>query len=142
MKKAILYLGAVLILLAIGGCGLISTGAGTDLNGTAWSLESYGGTSVISGTTMTAKFVEGEINGSTGCNMYFGSYQSKGNQLTINDMGWTEMACMDPEGVMDQEMDIMTMLSATVSFEIENETLRLQTEDGDELVFSSIDLEN
>jgi len=142
MKKAILYLGAFLILLAIGGCGLISNGSGVDLNGTAWSLVSYGGTSVISGTNMTAKFNQGEINGSTGCNMYFGSYQSKADQLTISEMGWTEMACMDPEGVMDQEMDIMSMLSTTVSYEVEGETLRLQTEDGDELVFSSTDLEN
>lgn len=142
MKKAILYLSIILILLVIGGCGVISDGTGPDLNGTAWSLETYGGRSVITGTTMTAKFVDGEINGSTGCNMYFGSYQSKGDRLTIDGMGWTEMACMDPEGVMEQEMDIMSLLATTVGFEIEGETLRLQTEGGEELVFNSVDLEN
>jgi heat shock protein HslJ len=142
MKKAIYYLATILILLAISGCGIIPGGAEADLDGTAWSLISYGGTNVISGTNMTAKFNQSEINGSTGCNTYFGSYQSKGDQLTIKEMGWTEMACMDPEGVMEQEMDIMSLLSKTVSFEIEGETLRLQTEGGEELVFSSVDLDN
>jgi heat shock protein HslJ len=142
MKKAILILTSVLILLAVGACGLIPGETGADLNRTAWSLESYGGTSVISGTTMTAKFVDGEINGSTGCNMYFGSYENKGNQLTIKEMGWTEMACMEPEGVMAQEMDIMSLLSTTVSFKIEGETLRLQTESSEELIFNKIELEN
>lgn len=139
MKKSILFLGVLLISLALSSCGLFNGGSGADLRGTAWTLESYGGKSLISDTTMTANFESGEVSGSASCNHYFGSYQIKGDQITVEGLGWTEMACMDPEGIMEQEQTIMSLLSKAVSYGIDGGELRLQLESGEELIFLSLD---
>ena len=139
MKKSFLILGAILISLALSSCGLFTGGSGADLNGTAWTLESYGGESLIIDTNMTANFESGEVSGSASCNHYFGSYQTKGDQITVEGLGWTEMACMDPDGIMEQEQTIMSLLSKAVSYGIEGGKLRLQIESGEELIFLSLD---
>ena len=129
----------MLISLALSSCGLFSGGSGADLNGTAWTLESYGGKSLISDTTMTANFESGEVSGSASCNHYFGAYQLKGDQISVEGLGWTEMACMNPDGIMGQEQTIMSLLSKAVSYGIESGKLRLQIESGEELIFLSLD---
>lgn len=139
MKKSIFILGALLISLALSSCGLFSGGANAELNGTSWTLESYGGKNLISDTAMTANFESGEISGSASCNHYFGSYRVQGDQFSVEGLGWTEMACMDPEGIMEQEQTIMSLLSTAISFNIEGEKLFLQVESGEELIFSALD---
>lgn len=139
MKKITFILGALLVLLTLSGCGIFAGSGGgseADLDGTSWTLESYGGKALLDGTAMTARFLLGEITGTTSCNQYFGAYQAEGDQLTIKDLGWTEMACMDPEGIMDQEQDIMALLSDTASYEMDGAALRLITATGEELIFS------
>jgi heat shock protein HslJ len=84
---------------------------------------------------MTAEFSGGEIRGSASCNQYFGGYKITGNQISIEGLGWTEMACMDPEGIMEQEIDIMTLLTNVVSFQMEGGKLTLVVESGEELIF-------
>lgn len=145
MKKINITLGAILILLALSGCGIggnSAAGSEADLSGTSWTLESYGGKSLLDETAMTARFLLGEITGTTSCNQYFGAYQAKGDQLTIEDLGWTEMACLNPEGIMEQERDIMALLSDTASYELEGDTLRLQTSTGEVLNFTPADQDN
>lgn len=139
MKRPIIFLGAVLILLTLSGCGIFSGGSEADLNGTSWTLESYGGKNLINDTAMTADFQSGEVSGSASCNHYFGSYKLKGNQITVEGLGWTEMACMNPEGIMEQESAIMSMLSQAASYSIEGGKLHIQIEGGEELVFLSLD---
>ena len=135
MKKVILFTGILLITLAVSACAGATGGSEADLNGTAWTLESYGGKDLLSETTMTANFSSGEINGSASCNQYFGAYEIKGDQITLEGLGWTEMACLNPEGIMEQESAIMALLSKAVSYQIEGGKLSLQTAGGEELVF-------
>ncbi|RLD01708.1 MAG: hypothetical protein DRI46_03115 [Chloroflexi bacterium] len=139
MKKSIVILGSILISLVLSSCGIFSEGSGANLNGTTWTLESYGGKSLIGNTAMTANFKSAEISGSTGCNHYFGAYQTKGDQITVEGLGWTEMACMDPEGIMKQEQTIMSLLSRATSYRIEGSKLYLQIASGEELIFLSLD---
>ncbi len=139
MKRTSTLIAVIFIMLALGGCGIVPGGSETDLNGTAWTLESYGGKSLIGDSAMTATFEAGEVSGSASCNHYFGSYKINGDQITVDGLGWTEMACMDPEGIMEQESTIMAMLSTTVSYKIEEGRLHLQLEGGEELVFSPLD---
>lgn len=136
MKKNILIIGAILLILILGGCGIFS---GDDLSGTSWTLESYGGNNLISDTAMTAVFESGEVSGSASCNHYFASFQAKGNQITIEGLGWTEMACMNPDGIMEQESTIMTMLGKSVSYLMEGGKLKIQIEGGEELIFIPLD---
>jgi len=139
MKRTFGLITAVFVLLALSGCGLLTGGSGNDLHGTFWTLESYGGKSLLIDTRMTASFESGEISGSASCNHYFASYQAKGNQISIAGVGWTEMACMDPEGIMEQESTIMSMLSKAISYSIEGGKLHLQIESGEVLVFLPIE---
>jgi len=138
MRKSTALTAAFLITITLTSCGILPVGSEAELNGSAWILESYSGRGVIPNTTMTAFFEAGEIRGSASCNTYFGSYQSKGDQLKVEGLGWTEMACMDPTGVMEQEQEIMALLSKTVSYSIEGEKLHLQTEAGGELIFTAL----
>lgn len=139
MKRTVLFFGGIVILLVLSGCGVLSGGSNAELTGTSWTLESYGGKELISGSAMTAEFESGEIGGSASCNHYFGSYKTSADQITIEGLGWTEMACMDPEGIMEQESNIMSMLGKSVSYLIEGGKLRIQIESGEELVFVPLD---
>jgi len=115
--------------------GLIACSTGTGeamLEGTAWVLESYGEPgnlkAVIADTEITAEFVSDEetVKGSAGCNSYFGSYELKGSQLSIpGPIGATEMYCMEPEGVMDQEQEFLAVLQLAESYEIDGEELKI-----------------
>ena len=125
----------ILSLLLIVVLGLIacSTGTGEDiLEDTRWVLESYGEPgnlkALIADTEITAEFVSAEetVKGSAGCNSYFGSYELKGSQLSIpGPIGATEMYCMEPEGVMDQEQEYLAALQLAASYEIDGNELQI-----------------
>ena len=78
-----------------------------DLAGTSWIVTGYNNgkqavTSVINGTTVTAKFgSDGNVSGSGGCNSYSASYTTNGKKtIKIGPAISTQMACAQPEGVM------------------------------------------
>ncbi|MFC1981404.1 YbaY family lipoprotein [Chloroflexota bacterium] len=103
------------------------------LEDTRWILISYGEPkylrSVLPNTEITMEFVSVEktVKGSAGCNSYFGSYEVEGDQLSIpGPIGVTEMYCMDPEGVMDQEQDYLATLQLAESYDIDGNELRIQ----------------
>jgi len=102
------------------------------LEDTNWSLQSHGEPGnlkdILTDTEITAEFVssEGTVKGSAGCNSYFGSYQLEGSKLSIpGPIGATEMYCMEPEGIMEQEQQYLTALGAAESYKIENGRLQI-----------------
>lgn len=109
------------------------------LEGTTWSLESFvegeAATSLIAGTTITMELSNGRLTGSAGCNSYGGSYTAEDGELTVNELVWTEMACLDPEGVMEQEQRYLDTLNNVSTFELEGNRLTLRTSDGRALDF-------
>ncbi|UCB42384.1 MAG: META domain-containing protein, partial [Dehalococcoidales bacterium] len=111
------------------------------LEGTRWVLESYGEPdnpqAVIEDTEVTVEFYAGEVSGSAGCNSYFGSYEIDGQNITIDSIGSTEMACMEPEGVMDQETLYLSALEQVERFQIEDGTLKLFYNGDQVLTFSA-----
>jgi heat shock protein HslJ len=141
MKRNLLI---VLLLLALflSSCGILPITKNSGLNGSAWTLTSYNGTALLPETTMTAFFEKGEVTGSASCNHYFGSYTIKGNQIQINNVGWTEMACMNPEGIMEQEQLLMSIFSKTITISIQGEILQLTTPKEDILIFHYLDTGN
>jgi heat shock protein HslJ len=122
-----------LLLIVVPGLIACSTGTGEAmLEDTAWVLESYGEPgnlkAVIADTEITAEFVRAEetVKGSAGCNSYFGSYELKGSQLSIpGPIGVTEMYCMEPKGVMDQEQEYLAVLQLAESYEIDSDELQI-----------------
>jgi len=130
-----------LVLLAI---GLVACkGGAVAFEDKEWVLESYGEPanvqSVIQGTEITANFdsTGHEVRGSAGCNSYFGDYEVVNSQLSIPALAYTEMACLEPEGVMDQEQQYLQSLRLAGSYEIEDSKLRITCSDGSVLVFGS-----
>jgi len=123
-----------------GACTQAEPAQTSDLEGTTWILEQYGEKAapkaVIDGTRITATFEssEGQVRGSAGCNQYFGDYEVSNGQLSVYGVGSTEMACMDPEGIMEQEQQYLKILQSAKSFKIENRKLLIDCGDS-ELVF-------
>jgi heat shock protein HslJ len=135
-KHILLIIFAIIFLPA---CGNTSENGTMDLDGTSWMLVSYDGISPIAGRMITANFAQDEIDGSASCNHYFGAYKVKGNQLTIEGLGWTEMACLEPEGIMEQEQQVMNLLSQAESIQIDSNQLLIITSSGKLLEFITLD---
>jgi len=134
-KNPIFILTITLSLLFAASCSIIPGSGSNQLSGTTWKLISYDENKPLAGKDMTAEFDAKEIQGSASCNSYFGTYNLKGDQISISGLGWTEMACMDPEGIMEQEQTIMKMLSESSSFSIQGDKLQITTSAGELLVF-------
>ena len=134
MKKTTIIFSFIMILI-LAGCGFLDSSQEVILKGTSWKLVSYDGKFPIEGREITAIFTGAEISGSAGCNHYFGSYKVKGDEITIEGLGWTEMACLDPEGIMEQEVIVMMMFSRAEKINRRNGTLEIQTSLGEILLF-------
>jgi heat shock protein HslJ len=103
-------------------------------------LEAYGQRGaqkgVLRGTQITADFgADGEASGSAGCNQYFATYAIAGNELTVSELAFTERACLEPAGVMEQEQEFLAALRGVQRFDIADGQLQLQTADGLLLTF-------
>ena len=131
MKRILL---TTTIMIFITSCGILPNKKAMDLSGTSWRLTSYSGKTPLSGKDMTANFDSKEINGSASCNHYFGSYRLSGESITIEGLGWTEMACLDPEGIMEQEQTLMNLLSLASEYKIDGNQLQIKTTTGEILI--------
>ncbi len=76
------------------------------------------------GRTPFIKFSQegSKVNGHTGCNGFFGTFESKAGNIKFGPLGMTQMAC---QGWMDKEFAFTTMLGNVTRYEIKGETLIL-----------------
>ena len=108
----------------------------TPLADSEWDVLSHnngkgGVTTSIIGTQMTMNFdADGGVNGSAGCNNYFGSYEAGSELLTFGPIASTEMFCAEPEGVMDQEAEFLAALATVNSYHIDGDRMTLRDENG------------
>ena len=134
--------GVTLLLFAFISFSACST-SGSMLNNTEWFLRSYGEQNdletIINGTEITATFdnVEDKLSGSAGCNTYFAQYETNGNELLISELAYTEMACISPEGVMEQEQEFLSLLGKAQSFEVDGTTLTIFCSNEQQLYFTT-----
>jgi heat shock protein HslJ len=106
-----------------------------DLEGTTWLLTAFDEKSPIEGTQPTIQFGNGQVSGNTGCNLFSGSYQLNGDDISFGSLAWTERGCVDPEGVMEQETMYVELLGAARRFELEDDGLRIFTDSQEILTF-------
>jgi len=143
-------IGAIL-LLSLAGCspsGTLSANSTGDgppqdiindpLDGSSWTLDSFRKSRLIEGTSFTLIFDSGQVQGNAGCNSFFGSYTEDKNRIAFSDLGMTEMACMAPEGLMDQEQALLALLGNAETFELSDGRLILSIANGETLVFESL----
>ena len=116
---------------------LTPTGIPIPLEGTAWVLISLGGGKPIAGTTITLAFDKGILRGSAGCNTYGGGPDSgpyratSDGTLTISQIAITLMACIGPQGIMEQESRYMQMLQQAATVRIADDRLEIRDESGE-----------
>lgn len=104
------------------------------LQGQDWQLARYLDASgkmmpVLADVKVTARFTDRKLNGSAGCNRYFGSYSTdNADQISFSsDIGTTKMACVPP--VSEQERQYLAHLPAVAAFQLQDGSLRLVDRD-------------
>lgn len=99
------------------------------LVGTPWVVEGLvSGDAVASlpaGVTAALTFEDGRVAVESGCNTGGGGYALDGAILTFEPLATTMMACEGP--AMEVERAVLTVLAGSVTYEIEADTLRLDT---------------
>jgi hypothetical protein len=87
----------------------------------------------IEGVTVTARFEDGILSGSSGCNTYSTTYELDGSSLTIGpDIAGTAVACPAAETAV--ETAYLEQITAVSSYTIDGATLRLSGADGASLL--------
>jgi heat shock protein HslJ len=100
-------------------------------------LTSLNGKGPLAGTEITLSFEDGKVSGSAGCNTYFGAYKVEGeDKLTFSDLANTEMACLEPEGIMEQETQYLGTLRGATGLRLSDGELQIFSAGGGVLVFS------
>jgi heat shock protein HslJ len=122
------FIAIAFVLVACSGSGA------NDLRGTEWELASMSGSGLLPGTSITIEFTDEEVSGSAGCNHYGGSYQISGSSLTFSDVFWTEMACPEPQGILEQEGEYLAALNDADSYQLASDQLVILDEAGGQLL--------
>jgi len=110
---------------------------------TTWSLRftwnGEQGLPLVQGSAITLQFEDGNFSGSAGCNDYNGAYTADGAALTMPDVvAMTTKNCSEPEGVMEQEQNYISLLTSAVAYEKAGGTLMLLDENDEAiLVFAA-----
>jgi len=137
MKKRWVFLTILFLAILLNACAGNNSASVVDLEGQTWTLVNLNGDDPLAGRHPTLEFEAGQVTGNTGCNHYGGSYQIDGDSIRFENLFSTEMACLDPEGIMQQEQTYLELLSAADRFERIDGTLTLSTFGGQTLVFTN-----
>ncbi len=108
-----------------------------DLDGSDWVLTAIGNDTVIIGIPPTLEFEGDRVSGNASCNLYSGSHQIRGDTISFGPLVRTEMYCMEPEVVMDQEQTYLEILDAAQRFELADGILKIYSDSGKALTFQA-----
>lgn len=136
MNSKIIYVLCILTIL-LSACGAFPT-TSDSLDGTSWELVAIGEQPPLAGTTITLYFEDGQVRGSSGCNLFGGAYRASGEQIEFQEFEATVMACLEPSGVMEQESAYLETLGEAQRFEIVDGQLHIFGSEGEALTFAPI----
>ncbi|MBA7636741.1 hypothetical protein ES703_44369 [subsurface metagenome] len=108
MRRLAAYITVLLVVLAVAlaGCnnGETPSPQPPELDGSQWALRSLDGEELVAGSHISIYFRDGSFWGNGGCNIYGGDYATEDpDSLTISGVGYTDVGCLSPPGVMEQE---------------------------------------
>ncbi len=99
------------------------------LEGIRWAITEVGGEKVVtSGDVPYIQLKQLALNGFTGCNQVFGSYELKDKSLRFGDIGMTKLECTE-EPLIKVEMAILDAIRRADRFEIRNGVLIISAGD-------------
>lgn len=133
----------VMILLQGESEGLTFSGSTNALAKTSWNVTGYnnGKEAVVSPiieTNPTLVFGDdGTVSGSAGCNTYSGAYSINGESISIGTLATTRRMCIEPEGIMEQELSFLTYLEKAETWLIQGDILYLRTSE-DQLAVTAV----
>jgi heat shock protein HslJ len=131
MIRSVLLFVAVSASLALVACAGLG---GNELQDTAWELESLAGDALIPITKITIEYTADQVSGSAGCNTYGGTYEISGDNLTVIDLYATEMGCLEPAGILEQESAYLDALRNATTYEVNGGRLVILDETGAEIL--------
>ncbi|MCB9288708.1 MAG: META domain-containing protein [Lewinellaceae bacterium] len=131
MNKLITISGGFLLFLLLTGCPREPM-PGQSLEGSSWvllkfSIEDGSIEEPMGDKPITLKFTSGQASGTTGCNSYFATYETRKEQLHFEGIGATERFC---EGLMDQEKQYMNLLQQAKTYVIRPGQLEISSQEG------------
>ena len=97
------------------------------LSGTVWQVEDIDNGGIIDNSMITVAFSNEQVTGSTGCNRYFGTYETVGSSITVRGLGSTLRACAP--AIAQQEERFLQALRSATSFRMESDTWLLIIDD-------------
>jgi heat shock protein HslJ len=106
------------------------------LAGTAWRITGINNgkqavVSVLAGSAPTLAFAaDGRASGSAGCNSFSSGYTADGAQLKFTQPASTRKMCAEPQGVMEQEQQLLAALETVATARVEGDRLELRRADG------------
>jgi len=106
----------------------------TALPGTGWVLVSLNGSAPMEGREITLRFEEASVEGSAGCNTYGGGYTISEDRLRLSGVYATEMACMEPAGIMKQEQAYLSALNAADRYTLDGDRLEVYDQAGTQIL--------
>lgn len=99
------------------------------LLGTVWVLEDMAGRGAdFEEAPQLILHPDGRLNGSGGCNVFFGSYTLKNDDIKIGPLGSTKRSCGEPADQM--EARYFSILSQAESIRLSNDVLTIQGASG------------
>ncbi len=121
------FLLALVVLAAIAvGCDAVGTSPAAEtpgptgdagLEGTDWSIEAVGGTTLAPDPPATLSVEPGgQVAGQTGCNQFNGTVSVDGAALTFGPLATTRKAC--EAGLMEQERAILDALAGVTGWSV------------------------
>ncbi len=131
-----LLMVAILTAICLVFTGCARSACGGEFEDIQWKLKAYGTPGSLqpvqgnANITLNFESKEKQINGSGGCNSYFGSYNITVNcVLKITGLGATERACLDA-ALMQQEQNYFSILQDAESIQVEGEELHISGSSG------------
>jgi heat shock protein HslJ len=112
------------------GTGTTPASGALELEGVTWTLSDKTDLGVPLGDVdVTARFLAGQVGGTSGCNQYRGTYVRNGDQLTIQpNVASTLIACPAPQSAV--EAAYLKVLPTVATYAINDTTLTLSNAAG------------
>lgn len=142
LRTVTVLLVCALAAVALSGCGSpASTSRASNAKGLGaheWKVVKLGGNAYSGQAAITAKFSAGAINGSTGVNLYSGTYQAaKGNEIVIS-LGPMTLRAGSPDA-MKAESDYLAALKGAATYSVSDTSLTLLDSSGKATVEYAVD---